>query len=146
MKQPLNQIVIIGTLSVIALACALFVDISVSMGRMFENILRSFGLRVGHASMSWDNYFFGLLGAASIAAFAGMALRQKWGIAVATILMAMSAFWTGLMFFAPQSWLETWFSLRIDRWPAAVITASMIVVLWRFPFRYAIRLHSQVPK
>ena len=135
MRELPSKLVVRGILLVIAAACGIFVDVSISMGRMVESILRSFGLRVGHAPMSWDDYFFILVGAAATAALIGLILDRNWGNGAAVFAIAASLVWAGFMSFAPESWLETWFSTRIDRWPAAAVTALMIVALWRLSSR-----------
>jgi hypothetical protein len=130
MKESLNKFVI-GMLSVIALSCGLFVYISVSVGKMAEGILRGFALKVGHAWLSGNDYFFLLAGVASIAAIIGLVLRRNWGNFAAILVLLACTVWACLMFSGPQGWLETWFSTRIDRWPAAAIAALLAVALWQ---------------
>jgi hypothetical protein len=98
---------------------------------MWEGILRGFALKVGPASLSWNDYFFVVVGVASIAAIIGLVLRRNWGNFTAILALLASTVWTCLMFSGPQGWLETWFSTRIVRWPAAAVAALMAVALWQ---------------
>jgi hypothetical protein len=131
MKESLNKLVI-GMLSLIVLSCGLFVFISISFGKMSQGILRGFALKLGHASLRSNDYFFLLLGVASTAAIIGLVLRRNRGNFTAILALLASTVWAcRFMFFGPRGWLETRFSTGIDRWPAAAVRALMAVALWR---------------
>jgi hypothetical protein len=114
-------------LALIAAASGFWGYLSIRLGHMFENILRGFGMKVGHAIISWDVWFFFAVSLLAATAAGGLIVHKKWGRVIALLALGLCSTWAIAMIVLPEAQLENWFSTRLDRWAAGGTAAVTLL-------------------
>jgi hypothetical protein len=129
MNSRASQYLLVFFLALIALICAFEIYFSISMGRMFRDLLRGFGVRAGNPGLNWDDWFFGAISVMSVLGIFGVLFQRSWGRPLSLIVLGAGFSWAFAMTTLPQTQLENWFSMRVDRLPAAFISIAMFIAM-----------------
>lgn len=131
MNFRVRQFLLVFFLALIALAAAFDVYLSIGLGHMMRDLFRGVGFRPGNPSLAWDDWFFGTVSVMSVSAIIGVLLQKSWGKLLSLAVLGAGFGWALAMTTVPQTQLENWFSTRVDRLPAALISVAMLLAMVR---------------
>jgi len=123
----INRILPVLLLALIAAASGFWGYLSIRLDHMFESIFRGFGMKVGHAIIPWDVWFFFAVSILAAIAAIGLIVHKKWGRVVALLTLGLCFTWAVAMIVLPEARLENWFSTRLDPWAAGGTAAVTLM-------------------
>ncbi len=132
MNSRVGQFVLVAFLAILALTSAFVVSFSISMGHLANALAQGlFGVKTRPTRLSWDDWYFVAMSAASILGVVGILRRKMWARIVCASVFGSGFVWAVAMSALPQTQLENWFTTRVDRLPAAFISVVMLIALAR---------------
>ena|ERR1700687_613504 len=121
MNSRVNRFLVALLLALTAFACGFLVDISIGFGHAVASLLRGLGSHAGEARLTWDDWFLGMISAASAVGMIGLLVRKQWGRVIAQLALGTFGIWAAVVALMPAHWRGDLFFTWIDRWAAVIV-------------------------
>jgi uncharacterized membrane protein (UPF0136 family) len=130
MNSRVGQFVLVAFLALLALTSAFLVYFSISLGHLGSALVQGlFGVKTRPPGLSWDDWYFVAMSAASILGAVGILRRKMWARIVCAFVFGTAFVWATAMSTLPQTQRDNWFSFTLDRFPAGGIALAMLAGL-----------------